>query len=38
MVIHRDLKTDNVLIKGDSDSSPTEWAAKISDFGESRTV
>ncbi len=38
MIIHRDLKTENVLIKGDSDSSPTEWVAKISDFGESRQL
>ena len=37
-VIHRDLKPANVLIAGGKDAPPSEWAAKISDFGESRTI
>ncbi len=35
-IIHRDLKTQNILLKGAPDARPTDWIPKIADFGESR--
>ena len=35
--MHRDLKPQNVLIKGVAEA-PCDWEAHISDFGESREI
>lgn len=37
-VLHRDLKTQNVLMDGSTSTPPATWGAIISDFGESKAA
>ena len=38
LVIHRDLKSDNILVKTDQHNRPGKFELKISDFGYSKII